>query len=233
MSPRCSCSLIRRWTRRSRPRRRCRTTTLSGCLTAFQFADLGLLSRGYDQTQWAHAFGLSGLGPYIKTVSAAPVFDWYWGQERHQGTSVTYASLGTRWLAYGIQYAGPKLTAKTFQQGYFATPARGATAYGKTAGLPYDEYMQFGSTASGAWYDAVDRRYVAGADVGRGRCDLVRERRAGVHGRQVPEEDVRLLRQDRFGLPARKPSRLRSDRSCACTDCPANGGTGATPSHAT
>jgi len=122
-------------------------------LTTFQFADLGLLSRSYDQAQWAHAFGLSGLSPYVPTVSAAPVFDWYWGKSL--GTSATYTYLGPKWLAYGLQYAGPKLTAKTFQQGYFATPARLTTAYGKTAGLPYDEYMALGTSATAAWYDAV------------------------------------------------------------------------------
>ncbi len=122
-------------------------------LTAFQFADLGLLSRSNDLDQWGHAFGLSGLGPFIKTSSPAPVFDWYWGLNK--GTSASYSSLGTRWLAYGLQYAGPKLSAKTFQQGYFATPARGTTAYGKTAGLPYDSYFGLGTRAAAVWFDPV------------------------------------------------------------------------------
>jgi len=201
-------------------------------LTTFQFADLGLLSRSYDQTQWAHAFGLSALGPYINTVSAAPVFDWYWGKNGTLGTSVTYASLGARWLAYGIQYAGPKLSPKTFQQGYFATPARGASAYGKTAGLPYDEYMWLGTTVSGAWYDATT---VGTSQV---RLSVAAGVTWYVNGAQsytaatIPKKTFNFFDKTGSVYQLENPV-VPLGPVVACADCPANGGTGATPSHAT
>jgi hypothetical protein len=59
--------------------------------------------------------------------------------------------------------AGPKLTPQTFKDGMFARPAVGGIAdgmrtntiraYGKKAGLPYDEYM-VGGDATLAWWDA-------------------------------------------------------------------------------
>ena len=68
-----------------------------------------------------------------------------------------------RWFFDGVQAAGPRLTAKTFQQGLFATPAQGGaatgdptagqSAFGRTAGLPYDEYMQLGTDFTPVWYD--------------------------------------------------------------------------------
>jgi hypothetical protein len=199
-------------------------------LTTFQFADLGLLSRSYDQTQWAHAFGLSGLSPYVATASPAPVFDWYWGSKA--GTSATYTYLGPKWLAYGLQYAGPKLTAKTFQQGYFATPARLTTAYGKTAGLPYDEYFGLGTSATAAWYDAVTvgTSQVRNA-VAAGVTWYVNGGQTYAAG-TFPKKTFNFFDKTGAAFVLDTPH-VPLGPVVACPTCPANGGTGASPSHAT
>ena len=64
----------------------------------------------------------------------------------------------------GIQYAGPDLSVKTFRQGLFSVPAQGGaasdvpnsfqTGYGKTVGLPYDEYLALGTDFAPVWWDA-------------------------------------------------------------------------------
>jgi hypothetical protein len=62
-----------------------------------------------------------------------------------------------------IMYAGPKLTAKTLQQGLFSVPAQGGSAedsvytirqgFGRTDGLPYDEYLAGNKDFTVAWWD--------------------------------------------------------------------------------
>jgi hypothetical protein len=135
-------------------------------ITAYQYQDLSILSRPYDQDQWAHAFGISNLYPYVVDAggqnSSNDPFAWFWGP--NNGTYSVQGGSWIGWLMTGIHAAGPKLTPTTFQQGLFAIPATGGAAsgypigfqvgYGKTVGLPYDEYMALGTDFSPIWYDA-------------------------------------------------------------------------------
>jgi hypothetical protein len=127
------------------------------------FQDLAVLTRGNPATQMTHAFGLSNFTPFLSpaltpTISTA---DWFWGPS--QGTSAGSAAfLG--WLMLGVHTAGPNLTPKTFRQGLFSAPATGGAAtgstttmmngYGKTAGLPYDEYLTTGADFVPIWWDS-------------------------------------------------------------------------------
>jgi hypothetical protein len=143
-------------------------------LTGSVFQDIAIFARGYDQQQFAHAFGVSNLPPYTQpdptpTPPAKSLtvltnaLNWYWGE--HSGTEVP-SNMTTRipWLLDGIQAAGPELTPRTFQQGLFAVPATGGaasgtttgalTGYGRNAGLPYDEYLQLGLDFAPVWWDA-------------------------------------------------------------------------------
>ena len=134
---------------------------------SFQYNDLGFFSRQYDQDQFAHAFGISNLPPGVKedvAPTANPALDavqWYWGKDR--GTSsVLHGNLIDKFMR-GIAYAGPKLTAQTLQQGLFAAPAYGGSAsdsvytirqgFGRTDGLPYDEYLPGNKDYTAAWWD--------------------------------------------------------------------------------
>jgi hypothetical protein len=63
----------------------------------------------------------------------------------------------------GIMYAGPQLTPQTFQQGLFAVPGAGGApsnsttsvqhGYGRTANLPYDEYLRGSQDYTVVWWD--------------------------------------------------------------------------------
>jgi hypothetical protein len=142
-------------------------------LTGAVYQDLAILARGYDQEQFAHAFGISNLSPYTVPAPAPPppekslstltnILNWYWG-EGVATSSLTVPSF-ISWLLAGIHTAGPKLTPQTFQQGLFAVPATGGaasgypvgfmTGYGKNPGLPYDEYLQLGLDFAPVWWDA-------------------------------------------------------------------------------
>jgi hypothetical protein len=138
-------------------------------ITGTQYQDVVFLARSnYDQSQWAHAFGIAATTPAIVdgTTVTDPVM-WYWGA--NQGTNQVVEDQWLKWLMDGIQAAGPKLTPKTFQQGLFATPGQGGAstddptsaqvAYGKTAGLPYDEYLSAGTDFAVVWYDADTTDY--------------------------------------------------------------------------
>ena len=82
---------------------------------------------------------------------------------RRSDTSAAAVPGHLTWLLTGIQAAGPNLTPKTFQQGLFSIPAPGGaaqgyptgslTGYGKTAGLPYDEYLTSGLDFAPVWWD--------------------------------------------------------------------------------
>ena len=115
-------------------------------------------ARANDQQQMAHAFGVGALGP---ATTGAPtglgIFPWYWGTS--QGNTTATASGLFSFLYNAMHYAGPTLTAKNVQLGLFAAPATDAGGavfgYGKTVGLPYDEYSLFGASAYLLWYDAT------------------------------------------------------------------------------
>ena len=101
-------------------------------MSGFGYAELAFTARNYDQDQFSHAFGLSNLPPSAaasttgttSTASVQEPVQWYWGAGK--GTTSITAANALNWLMSGIQYAGPKLTPQTFQQGMFAVPAAAA-----------------------------------------------------------------------------------------------------------
>ena len=129
--------------------------------------DVSVTARGFDQAQWAHAFGIGQLFPPI--VGGAlnqntALFNWYWG-----ANNGTYQSGGTGFfnlLFTGMSLAGPKLTPQTLQQGLFSMAANGGaatgntqnymTAYGPSAGLPYNEYAGLGYDYYLYWWDPTN-----------------------------------------------------------------------------
>ena len=120
-----------------------------------------------DPEQMKHVFGLGDLPPYVAGIDDPQVnwFNWYWGPNQgvySAGTVGTALPSSTR----AISLAGPKLTPKTFQQGLFSMPAAGArratrcrascSGYGRTPGLPYDEYSQVGLDYTIMWWNPTD-----------------------------------------------------------------------------
>jgi len=133
--------------------------------TGYNYSDLSLISRGYDQDQWSHAFGISNLFPLVDTSASTTTvvpLDWYWGPNNYTASQLALGFTG--FIAAALQFAGPTLTTANVQKGLFSVPARGGAAsdiplgfmqgYGKTPGLGYDEYMQLGLDYAPIWYDS-------------------------------------------------------------------------------
>jgi hypothetical protein len=119
-----------------------------------------------DPEQMKHVFGLGDLPLYVSGIDDPQVswFDWYWG--KNQGV-YSAGTVGTLYLIdTGVSLAGPKLTAKTFQQGLFSFPTNGGAAsnqvqsfmfgLGPSPGLPYDEYSQVGLDYAIMWWSPTE-----------------------------------------------------------------------------
>jgi hypothetical protein len=116
--------------------------------------------------QMKHVFGIGTLPPYVNGLEDPQVgwFNWYWGP--NVGVYQAFALAPMYTLYAGVSLAGPKLTPKLFQQALFAMPANGGAAsnqvvsymfgYGRTSGLPYDEYATVGLDYAVMWWSPTD-----------------------------------------------------------------------------
>ena len=137
-------------------------------LTGFSYQDFDVFARSYDQEQMKHAFGLSVLFPSISGLpDYLDVWNWYWGKTQGNFWGIASGLFNSTYTA--IQYAGPTLTAENVKKGYFSVPATGGAAtgtvafqsgYGKTVGMPYDEYSLLGTDRAFAYWngDRAGRR---------------------------------------------------------------------------
>jgi hypothetical protein len=101
-------------------------------ITGTVLTDSTALGRNYDQTQWAHAFGISSLPLRLppEQSEARRLHRWYYGEEpvAIKTASVMFESI--RLLMTGLHMAGPNLTPQTFEAGMFAYPPSGGTSTG-------------------------------------------------------------------------------------------------------
>ena len=117
--------------------------------------------------QMKHVFGLGTLQPYVAGLSGDTQvnwFNWYWGRDTGVYPAGPVAPLYN--LYAGVSLAGPKLTPETFQQGLFSYPAFGGAAsdqvvtfmfgYGRSSGLPYNEYSQVGLDYAVMWWNPTE-----------------------------------------------------------------------------
>ena len=125
------------------------------------------INNGQYPDQMKHVFGLGTLQPYVAGQSGDTQvnwFNWYWGT--NQGVYAAGPVAAVYNLYAGVSLAGPKLTPETFHQGLFSYPAYGGAAsnqvvtfmfgYGKSAGLPYNEYSQVGLDYSIIWWNPTE-----------------------------------------------------------------------------
>ena len=109
-------------------------------------------SRTYDQTQWAHAFGLSPLtlkpgqtqrGPFV-------LYNWFFGQDPPAAETSAVLLPNPATFFYGVASAGPNLTPETLRDGFFSRP--------RTPGFQTEPSLSFGD--HGLWpytdYNGVD-----------------------------------------------------------------------------
>ena len=88
-------------------------------MTGAGLVDTAVAGRSYDQTQWAHAFGLSTLLARVDPAADDPndnFVAWHLGEELTSYPSI----IGAPTIFNGIHLAGPNLTPETFRDGLFS-----------------------------------------------------------------------------------------------------------------
>jgi len=88
--------------------------------------DTTVFSRTYDQSQWAHAFGPSGLFAPTPPGTAGPsyLYRWYFGEPAPAERTVSLISGPLQVLFGALQGIGPNVTHQLFQDVLFGNPIR-------------------------------------------------------------------------------------------------------------
>jgi ABC-type branched-subunit amino acid transport system substrate-binding protein len=122
-------------------------------------ADTSIFGRTYDQTQWAHAFGVALVpGRTIQDINGNySLYQWFHGSPPPNNT---YGVINPTVLEFanGAMMAGPKLTPQSFRDGLFRYPPSGGDAinpqlsWGKHGVWPFTDFN--GSEDAGMlWWD--------------------------------------------------------------------------------
>jgi hypothetical protein len=99
-------------------------------ITGTVLTDTTVFGRQYDQTQWANAFGISGLPARVPQDQgdAYRLHEWYHGEPPAASNTVAVSFPSIQLFMIGVHMAGPALTPETFRDGLFAYPPSGGTA---------------------------------------------------------------------------------------------------------
>jgi hypothetical protein len=215
-------------------------------VTGYQFQDFDGFGRTYDQDQFRHAFGLGVITPRPVAAAGSTLpqgdFDWYWGTNGGTYTATTMSWVGFVYRA--MHYAGPKLTPENVKKGFFAVPAVGGasdgtvsyqTGFGRTVGLPYDEYLNLGTDMQLLWWnpDLVSEgtNAIAGTPENKGRFMYLNGGKRYSFG-DFPKTEPKFFDESvsLYEFPAGDayPSGT-VPAAMPCAGCPSQGGSGAAP----
>jgi hypothetical protein len=120
--------------------------------------DIALFGRTFDQTQWAHAFGVATAGRTTQDINATyNLYRWFHGSPPPNNT---YGVINPSVLEFanGVMLAGPKLTPQSFRDGLFRYPPSGGDpinpqlSYGKHGVWPSTDYNGLDDTGM-LWWD--------------------------------------------------------------------------------
>ena len=132
-------------------------------ITGTAFTDTATLGRYYDQSEWAHAFGISSLAVpmSLQSSDAYRLYRWWYGSRAvpPAGKTAVLVLVPLMQLFAGIELAGPRLTPASFAEGLFRGPPAGGgpttplEAYGSQGAPPYPSYSS-PADYTFIWYDA-------------------------------------------------------------------------------
>jgi len=132
-------------------------------ITGIVLTDTAALGRYYDQSEWAHAFGVSSLGVPVPIGAgdADRLYRWWYGAHTSPASLAAPALIPpVQQFFDGVQLAGPDLTPYTFATGLFRSPPAGGgpttplDAYGYQGAAPLPSYSS-PADYTFLWYDAT------------------------------------------------------------------------------
>jgi len=132
-------------------------------ITGIVLTDTSALGRYYDQSEWAHAFGVTSLGvpTPVATNDADRLYRWWYGANTSPASLAAPAIIPPiQQFFEGVQLAGPDLTPSTFTAGLFRAPPAGGgpttplSAYGYQGAAPLPSYSS-PADYTFLWYDAT------------------------------------------------------------------------------
>ncbi len=134
-------------------------------ISSFLYQDENLFGAGQPQSQWTHAFGLSFWNKAVEAQNQP----WYWATQEidpnYDYEKNRFVYFGARYLyhqilqmASGIQMAGPRLTAQTFQDGLWNTrfPNPDSPYFAGKVGFANRDHT-FIDDAAIIWWDPASR----------------------------------------------------------------------------
>jgi hypothetical protein len=114
------------------------------------FTDTDVVGQLYDQTEWAHAFGVSSLGEQLPERASLGYYAYKAVRSDEPAHTVEVIYYQLYMLALGIQLAGPDLTPATFERGMFSYPGgtgeAGTWGFGPGHYTPTQDYKEI-------WWD--------------------------------------------------------------------------------
>ncbi|MGH8992582.1 MAG: hypothetical protein ACRDZ7_13830, partial [Acidimicrobiia bacterium] len=132
-------------------------------LTGSAFTDTSFFARTYDQTQWAHAFGLSFLPARlpVEQSDSYRVHMWHHGSPppAEAAHGLIYS---VPWIFYtGMHLGGPVLTPESIRDGLFRFPPTGRgsltnvhISFGRHGIWSFDDYLA-NDDATEVWWDTT------------------------------------------------------------------------------
>lgn len=122
--------------------------------------DTAVFSRTYDQRQWAHAFGPSGLFARVTPGTAGPgfLYEWYFGEEAPAVSTVPLIAGPLQVIFGALQGMGPNVTHELFEQVLFASPITPSTpitpqvSFGNRGFFPDADYAALDDQTE-IWWD--------------------------------------------------------------------------------
>ncbi len=146
-------------------------------IVAPALSDLTAFGRTYDQTQWAHAFGVThGAAPVTpETAGFYGLYQWFMGKEAPAKDTIGLLMPNYTLLAATLQGTGPDLTPQTWRDALFAAP-------GTTQAIS-QPYLTYGD--KGYWpevdYNGVDDATIIWWDPAATGPDEIRKEGTGMY----------------------------------------------------
>ena len=214
--------------------------------TGSNYSDYQTFLATYPTDQLEHYFGLTGLPIYLTPPTdaesatkgvAGSTLDWFWGPT--QGTASARIANSLPWLMQGIHAAGPDLTPATFKQGQFSIPARGGSAsnsplgsvngFGRTVGLPYDEYNRGALDFAVAWAAPDIAGASATGQVGKPSLQFVNNAQR-YNGGTWPTKKIAFFDpSSSISSFSTYPAGVKPPVRAACNGCPSSGASAPKP----